>query len=178
MRRDGGSVFPVHANTGDPNGLSMPARYCDHTDIHDGPEQTRSNPTPDTLMQDRNRSTNDSRFYLPKINPSATSQKDYLLYLPGQRGIACRLTRTPPLIREPLNASRPEPSVVMSAERSNNSTPTLPRCASCAQLMLLIRRTQRFGGLPDLYMFECRACGVSNTEECARCRDGALLPHE
>jgi hypothetical protein len=77
-------------------------------------------------MQDRNRSTNDSCFYLPKINPSATSQKDYLLYLPGQRGIACRLTRTPPLICEPLNASRPEPSLVMSAERFNNSTPTLP----------------------------------------------------
>src|SRR5271169_4743684 len=129
-------------------------------------------------MQDRNRSTNDSRFYLPKINHSATSQKDYLLYLPGQRGIACRLTTTPPLICEPLNASRPEPSLIMSAERSNNSTPTQPRCASCAQLMLLIRRTQRFGGLPDLYMFECRACGVSHTEERARCRDGALLPHE
>jgi hypothetical protein len=62
-------------------------------------------------MEDRNRSTNDSRCYLPKINPS------------GQRGIACRLARTPPLIREPLNASRPEPSLVMSAERSNNSTP-------------------------------------------------------
>src|SRR6266536_850105 len=56
MRRDGGSVFPAHANTGDPNGpirglsanelaralISMMARST-----------TRSNQRPDTLMQDR-----------------------------------------------------------------------------------------------------------------------------
>ena len=58
MRRDGGSVFPAHANTGDPNGpnqglsaneiaralISMMARgsKC-------------SNQRPDTLMQDRYR---------------------------------------------------------------------------------------------------------------------------
>src|SRR5712691_10759167 len=56
MRRDGGSVFPAHANTGDPNGplrglsanqnaralISMMARST-----------TRSNLRPDTLMQDR-----------------------------------------------------------------------------------------------------------------------------
>jgi hypothetical protein len=32
--------------------------------------------------------------------------------------------------------------------------------------MKLIRRTQRFGGLPDLCTFECLACGMSHTEEC------------
>ena len=58
MRRDGGSVFPAHANTGDPNGpnrglsaneiaralISMMARGS-----------KRSNQRPDTLMQDRYR---------------------------------------------------------------------------------------------------------------------------
>src|SRR5262244_2916336 len=56
MRRDGGSVFPARANTGDPNGpvgglsaneiaralISMMARST-----------KRSNQRPDTLMQDR-----------------------------------------------------------------------------------------------------------------------------
>jgi hypothetical protein len=32
--------------------------------------------------------------------------------------------------------------------------------------MKLVRRTQRFGGLPDLSTFECPACGMSHTEEC------------
>ena len=36
MRRDGGSVFPAHANTGDPNGPV--ARDRTRADIHDGPE--------------------------------------------------------------------------------------------------------------------------------------------
>src|SRR5450432_2053280 len=40
MRRDGGSVFPAHANTGDPNGPIEAST-------------TRSNQRPDTLMQDR-----------------------------------------------------------------------------------------------------------------------------
>ena len=58
MRRDGGSVFPAHANTGDPNGpnrglsaneiaralISMMARGSKY-----------SNQRPDTLMQDRYR---------------------------------------------------------------------------------------------------------------------------
>jgi GcrA cell cycle regulator len=30
--------------------------------------------------------------------------------------------------------------------------------------MRLARVTQRFGDLPDLYVFECRACGVSHIE--------------
>ena len=31
--------------------------------------------------------------------------------------------------------------------------------------MQLIRRTPRFGGLPDLYTFECGACGEWHIEE-------------
>jgi hypothetical protein len=50
---------------------------------------------------------------------------------------------------------------------SANNPPLVPqRCARCAQPMKLIRRTQRFGGLPDLCTFECLACGMSHTEEC------------
>jgi hypothetical protein len=57
---------------------------------------------------------------------------------------------------------RAEPSLIMILERSG---PKLPLCPSCAQNMLLIRRTQRFGTLPDVYTFECRGCGVSHFEE-------------
>ena len=59
---------------------------------------------------------------------------------------------------------RAEPSLVMNAERSG---PKLPLCPSCAQNMRLIRRTQRFGELPDVCTFECPGCGVSHFEECA-----------
>jgi len=31
--------------------------------------------------------------------------------------------------------------------------------------MRLARNTRRFNGLPDLYIFECRRCEVSRTEE-------------
>jgi uncharacterized protein CbrC (UPF0167 family) len=31
--------------------------------------------------------------------------------------------------------------------------------------MRLIRKTLRFGGLPDLYTFECEACGETHVEE-------------
>ena len=37
-------------------------------------------------------------------------------------------------------------------------------CPSCAQVMRLARITSRFDDLPDLYVFECRACGVSHIE--------------
>jgi hypothetical protein len=42
---------------------------------------------------------------------------------------------------------------------------TRPRCVGCAQPMRLIRKTLRFGRLPDLYTFECQACGESHIEE-------------
>jgi GcrA cell cycle regulator len=43
-------------------------------------------------------------------------------------------------------------------------SPKPPLCPSCAQIMPLARITSRFGDLPDLYVFECRACGVSHIE--------------
>ena len=52
----------------------------------------------------------------------------------------------------------------MRYERSNKYTPRTPLCPSCAQIMRVARITSRFGGLPDLYTFECRACGVSHIE--------------
>jgi hypothetical protein len=57
---------------------------------------------------------------------------------------------------------RVESSIVMNAERSGRK---LPPCPSCAQNMRQIRRTQRFGTLPDVCTFECRGCGVSHFEE-------------
>jgi C4-type Zn-finger protein len=52
----------------------------------------------------------------------------------------------------------------MGDEHTNNSTLTPPLCPNCAQRMKLVRKTTRFGGLPDLYTFECRTCGISHTE--------------
>ncbi|MGA8319546.1 MAG: hypothetical protein WB774_01680, partial [Xanthobacteraceae bacterium] len=58
----------------------------------------------------------------------------------------------------------------MCDERTNNSepssapTPPPPRCPSCAQRMKLVRETKRFGVLPSLYTFECRACGLAHTD--------------
>jgi transposase-like protein len=39
-------------------------------------------------------------------------------------------------------------------------------CPSCAQIMRLVRQTQRFGKLLDVCTFECRDCGFSYVEEC------------
>jgi C4-type Zn-finger protein len=52
----------------------------------------------------------------------------------------------------------------MGDEHTNNSTLTPPLCPYCAQRMKLVRKTTRFGGLSDLYTFECRTCGISHTE--------------
>jgi hypothetical protein len=51
------------------------------------------------------------------------------------------------------------------ASRSASKLPRPPRCLGCAQPMKLVRRTMRFGGLRDLYTFECRQCGEWHTEE-------------
>jgi hypothetical protein len=60
---------------------------------------------------------------------------------------------------------------------SDKAVPVVPRCPRCAQPMRLVRRTPRFGGLPDLYTFECRSCEISHTEESgpARWRDTDLF---
>jgi hypothetical protein len=52
----------------------------------------------------------------------------------------------------------------MRYERSDEYAPRTPLCSSCAQIMRLARMTSRFSGLPDLYTFECRACGVAHIE--------------
>jgi hypothetical protein len=53
----------------------------------------------------------------------------------------------------------------MCDEKALTGAGALPRCPSCAQVMRLVRRTPRFNGLPDVVIFECRACGVSRIEE-------------
>jgi hypothetical protein len=52
----------------------------------------------------------------------------------------------------------------MPYELSDKCAPASPHCPACAQVMRLARMTSRFGDLPDLYTFECRACGVSHIE--------------
>jgi hypothetical protein len=52
----------------------------------------------------------------------------------------------------------------MTHERSNSCAPQSPRCPNCAQVMRLAGITSRFDDLPDVYMFECRSCGVSHIE--------------
>jgi hypothetical protein len=52
----------------------------------------------------------------------------------------------------------------MPYEVSDKCAPASPHCPACAQVMRLARITSRFGDLPDLYTFECRACGVSHIE--------------
>ena len=46
----------------------------------------------------------------------------------------------------------------MYDNRTNKSAPKPPRCHSCARPMQLLRKTSRFGGLPDLYSFYCVTC--------------------
>lgn len=53
----------------------------------------------------------------------------------------------------------------MLSERSDRIALKRPRCIGCARSMRLIRKTLRFGGLPDLYTFECEACGETHVEE-------------
>lgn len=55
MRRDGGSVFPAHANTGDPNGPNrgLSANENARALISTMARSKCFNQRPDTLMQDR-----------------------------------------------------------------------------------------------------------------------------
>jgi hypothetical protein len=65
----------------------------------------------------------------------------------------------------------------MQDKRCESSKPAAPRCPRCAQPMHLVRRTPRFGGLPDLHTFECQRCELSHSEEGgpARWRDTDLF---
>jgi hypothetical protein len=53
----------------------------------------------------------------------------------------------------------------MRGDKASGSPPASPHCPNCAQAMRLARKTRRFNGLPDLYVFECRTCDISHTEE-------------
>jgi hypothetical protein len=53
----------------------------------------------------------------------------------------------------------------MLGERSDKMVIKRPRCVACARPMRLVRKTLRFAGLPDLYTFECEACGETHIEE-------------
>jgi hypothetical protein len=69
------------------------------------------------------------------------------------------------LVFEPDSCWDSRVMCVECASRSMSKPPRPPRCLRCAQPMKFVRRTLRFGGLPDLYTFECRECGEWHTEE-------------
>jgi|SRR5215470_17232843 len=60
--------------------------------------------------------------------------------------------------------SRLQGPLSMPHELSDKCAPASPHCPACGQVMRLARITSRFGDLPDIYTFECRACGVSHIE--------------
>jgi hypothetical protein len=50
----------------------------------------------------------------------------------------------------------------------NHASKVAPKglcCPYCARPMQLLRRTSRFGGLPDLYSFYCVPCDEWHVEE-------------
>jgi hypothetical protein len=51
---------------------------------------------------------------------------------------------------------------------TNKFAPKAPRCINCAKPMQLLRRTFRFGGLPDLYSFYCVTCDEGRRRAKAR----------
>ena len=53
----------------------------------------------------------------------------------------------------------------MLNEKTKGSKPAPPHCPNCAQTMRLGRKTRRFNGLPDLYIFKCQKCDMSHTAE-------------
>jgi hypothetical protein len=53
----------------------------------------------------------------------------------------------------------------MSEKNVNKSAPKPPRCVRCAAPMQLLRRTTRFGKLPDVYTFYCCVCDEWHVEE-------------
>ncbi len=52
----------------------------------------------------------------------------------------------------------------MRYQTSNQFVPKAPLCPGCAHIMCCTRITWRFEELPELYVFECRPCGVSHIE--------------
>ena len=98
---------------------------------------------------------------LLKVNLLAISPKEFRAYSAALRNVRV--------------AEQPRRAELMSA---NDTAPAPQKCPRCAQYMKLVRRTQRFGGLPDLCTFECAYIGraprswlalfcVRNTASCA-----------
>jgi hypothetical protein len=65
----------------------------------------------------------------------------------------------------PINSISKRSVLFMRNDTVGRSKPAAPHCSSCAQAMRLARKTQRFNDLPELYIFECRTCQMSLTEE-------------
>jgi hypothetical protein len=59
---------------------------------------------------------------------------------------------------------RPKERMSMRHQNSNQFVSKAPLCPGCAQIMGWTRITWRFEDLPELYVFECRSCGVSHIE--------------
>jgi hypothetical protein len=57
------------------------------------------------------------------------------------------------------------------------SPPKTPRCDNCARPMQLLRRTSRYGGLPDLCSFYCLACDEWHVEEREAASEQQRRPH-
>jgi hypothetical protein len=53
----------------------------------------------------------------------------------------------------------------MDGKYTNRSAFKSSRCVNCATPMQLLRKTERFNGLPDLYSFYCVACDEWHVEE-------------
>ena len=66
----------------------------------------------------------------------------------------------------------------MDGKYTNKSPPKPPRCHSCARPMQLLRKTSRFGGLPDLYSFYCLACDEWHVEEGGPIKFTELQPEQ
>src|SRR5262249_60651209 len=80
---------------------------------------------------------------------------------------ALAVTTVPRRLRRPTRVSghRGSRTALSLPNKHSNQCPPKPAlCASCSRTMQLARTTPRFGDLPDLYTFECRACGVSHIE--------------
>ena len=109
-----------------------------------------------------------NEVFLPKCSGSGLSPP--VLRLPDNSQHRVRARRQLPQVRWSCRRFVFAPpcglrtASVMRNEHSGKYTPRPPLCPSCAKIMRLARTTSRFGNLPDLYTFECRACGVSHIE--------------
>jgi hypothetical protein len=107
--------------------------------------------------------------------PQSSKTLERCRCIPRSEGTHCqKLSRQPPAVNAPAQYQRRPRFRGMSehrvmcdecADRSDPTPPGPPRCLGCARPMKFVRRTRRFGGLPDLYTFHCRGCSEWHTEE-------------